>query len=176
MGRGGWGAGGGYLPFCASMNLMSGKGGCGICGWMSLSLISHTPSILYFPFAPPHTVIIISLSAHILLVKPISLSVSYCGFLGLCSGMGAKQLSAYVRLDGLAVSLVTLWRWSDWSHISWGNPRSVAAGSLPLPWNRSRWLLIIWDNIYRRPCTWAWKFLTGRMMCYYLERCELAQD
>ena len=55
MGRGGWGAGGGYLPFCASMNLMSGKGGCGICGWMNLSLISHTPSILYFPFAPPHS-------------------------------------------------------------------------------------------------------------------------
>ena len=41
------------LTSCADMDLRSGKGDYGICGWMSLSLITCTLLILYFPFAPP---------------------------------------------------------------------------------------------------------------------------
>ena len=49
-----WGGDGGYLPFFGGVNLGSGSASCGIYGWMSLPLISHTPSIKHFLFCPSH--------------------------------------------------------------------------------------------------------------------------
>ena len=51
------------------------------------------------------------LSAHTLLVTPISLSVSYHGTLRLYLGIGDGQISPYINPAELAVRLVVLKRW-----------------------------------------------------------------
>ena len=53
-GKVGWGGGDGSWSSYASVDLKTGRGSCGICGWLILSFISITTLILYYPFVPPH--------------------------------------------------------------------------------------------------------------------------
>ena len=111
-----------------------GSGGGGGGGGETIP-ISLTLSILYFSFAPPHTshILFQPYSPHILIIDPISLLASYCGILGLCSGMGERRLTPNMRPAGLAVSShkmrarVSL-LWSGWFHILCSNTLPVAAG------------------------------------------------
>ena len=50
-----WGAHDRSLPFYGDLGFKSGRGGCKICGYMTLAHTSHTPSISYILFAFPHT-------------------------------------------------------------------------------------------------------------------------
>ena len=84
--------------------LGAGRGYCEVCSLFHVSLQSHTPFIpLHI-----HPVLLSALTAHILLVTSISLSLSYYGILGLSSNMEGGHPSPNLRSPGLVVRLVAL--------------------------------------------------------------------
>ena len=52
-------------------------------------------------------------TTHIPLMTPVFLLVSYCRILGLCIGIGVRQLSPSMSLAGLAVRFVALRKWGS---------------------------------------------------------------